>query len=92
MTETTANDIDGLTFEAALAQLDSLIEKLEEWGVLHARIAPIDIARPGKLSAKARLNAPAHSAPNSIGSARLKAISGMMPVSLISTATSTRPK
>src|SRR3982074_1722492 len=27
MTETPANDIDGLTFEAALAQLDSLIEK-----------------------------------------------------------------
>jgi len=29
MTETTANNIDGLTFEAALAQLDTLIEKLE---------------------------------------------------------------
>jgi len=29
MTNTPANDIEGLTFEAALAQLDSLIEKLE---------------------------------------------------------------
>jgi len=48
--------------------------------------------RKGRLSENARPKTPTHSAPNSVGSARLNAISGMIPVSLISTATRTRPK
>jgi len=39
--------VPGLILSPPLSDAAGLIEKLEEWGVLHARIAPIDIARPG---------------------------------------------
>lgn len=39
--------VPGLILSPPLSDAASLIEKLESWGVLHARIAPIDVARPG---------------------------------------------
>jgi len=39
--------VPGLILSPPLSDAAGLIERLEEWGVLHARIAPIDVARPG---------------------------------------------
>lgn len=39
--------VPGLILSPPLSDAGKLIEKLEAWGVLHARIAPIDVARPG---------------------------------------------
>ncbi len=39
--------VPGLILSPPLSDAAGLIEKLEQWGVLHARIAPIDVARPG---------------------------------------------
>lgn len=39
--------VPGLILSPPLSDAGGLIEKLESWGVLHARIAPIDVARPG---------------------------------------------
>jgi LacI family transcriptional regulator len=39
--------VPGLILSPPLSDAAALIERLEEWGVLHARIAPIDVARPG---------------------------------------------
>ena len=39
--------VPGLILSPPLSDAGALIEKLESWGVLHARIAPIDIGRPG---------------------------------------------
>ena len=39
--------VPGLILSPPLSDAAGLIERLEEWGVLHARIAPIDVARQG---------------------------------------------
>ena len=39
--------VPGLILSPPLSDAGALIEKLDAWGVLHARIAPIDVARPG---------------------------------------------
>ena len=39
--------VPGLILSPPLSDAGGLMEKLEQWSVLHARIAPIDVARPG---------------------------------------------
>ena len=39
--------VPGLILSPPLSDAGRLIEKLDDWGVLHARIAPIDVARAG---------------------------------------------